>query len=77
MISVLLRWLEAQQGCWAGPPDALVDPVSGDILSAAVVRYHVALCVQAHFLISKGKGRRLRLQLTWLGHDFLAGSRLK
>ena len=67
----ILQWLESRESPWNDPPETLADPVDGQPMDAAMLRYHIDLCEQAGFV----RMTRTQVQLTWSGHEELEARR--
>lgn len=74
VILKILEWLENRESPWDGLPEKLADPVNGNLMDAAVIRYHVNLCEQAGFIRMNG-AKQPQIQLTWKGHEELEARR--
>ena len=70
VILKILQWLENRESPWNDPPETLADPVDGQPMDAAMLKYHVDLCEQAGFVRMTGT-RKPQIQLTWAGHEEL------
>ena len=76
VILKILRWLETLESPWSDLPADLADPVSGDLIDSAVMKYHIDLCEQAGFVRTK-HAENPQIQLTWAGHEQLEASRTR
>ena len=70
VILKILQWLETSKCPWNDLPETLADPVDGQLMDAAVIRYHIDLCEQAGFIRMNGT-KKPQIQLTWTGHEEL------
>ena len=76
VIRKILQWLEKCQSPWTDLPDTLADPASGQLMDAALIKYHIDLCEQAGFIRMKD-GKKPQIQLTWSGHEELEAGRTR
>ena len=74
VILKILQWLETTESPWNDLPSTLADPVSGELMDAAVIRYHIDLSEQAGFIRMNGT-KKPQIQLTWAGHEELEARR--
>jgi repressor of nif and glnA expression len=74
VILKVLQWLEDRQSPWNDLPETLADPVNGELMDPAVIRYHIDLCEQAGFIRMNGT-KDPQIQLTWTGHEELEARR--
>ena len=74
VILKILQWLENCESPWNDLPDTLADPANGQLMDAALIRYHIDLCEQAGFIRMK-EGKNPQIQLTWAGHEELEARR--
>ena len=64
VILKILQWLEGRESPWDDLPGTQPDPVSGELMDATVVRYHIDLCEQAGFVrIMPTKNPQIQLNM--------------